>query len=40
MATTMAFNLKRAYSKGLESDCLFRFYLPPFDYDTLSAGRG
>ena len=40
VATIKTSNLKRAHSKGLESGCLFRFfYLPPFDYETVSWGR-
>ena len=31
--------LKRAHSKALESGCLFRFFLPPFDDDTVSGGE-
>jgi hypothetical protein len=40
VARTMTSNLKRAHSKVLESGCLVRSYLPPFDYDMLSGGRG
>jgi hypothetical protein len=31
--------LNNAYSKALEPGCLFRFYAPPFDYDTVSRRR-
>jgi hypothetical protein len=37
----MTHNLKRSHSsEALESGCLFRFHPPPFDYATISRGRG
>ncbi len=33
-------HLKSAYSKALEFGCLSRFFLSPFDYDTVSGGEG
>src|SRR4030042_944110 len=36
----MTSNSKRAHSKALEPGCLFRFFLPTFNYDTVSGGRG
>ena len=38
--TTLTSNLKRAHTKALECGCLSRSYLPPFNSNTISQGRG
>jgi hypothetical protein len=40
MKRTITYNFKRVHSKALESVWLYRFYIPPFDYGTISPGRG